>query len=182
MSTTAPYSIAEHQHRYAAWAASRAASVKGCRFRVDQGRAFLKAAGLTPALSSPDQLPVAGAIDGAHRAWRDAIIAAAGEAGLIFTHGVAAKLINIYLKTRFVCGGHHAHPRVAQLHPPIDAVLLRELSACDVGGFAADWKQAAASRWSKFDANQYERVIDLIRRALGDEPLWMIERYWRGNQ
>ncbi|HEV3247016.1 MAG TPA: hypothetical protein VG124_07415, partial [Beijerinckiaceae bacterium] len=39
-------------------------------------------------------------VDDAHRAWRNAVIEAASAHGLAFTHGVAAKLINVYLKAR----------------------------------------------------------------------------------
>ena len=35
------YSLNEHKHRFACWAASRAASVKGNRFTVQQGRLIL---------------------------------------------------------------------------------------------------------------------------------------------
>lgn len=34
-----------------------------------------------------------------------------------FSFGRAQKLVNIYLKTVLVCGGHHQNPRVALLHP-----------------------------------------------------------------
>jgi hypothetical protein len=69
-----------------------------------------------------------------HRAWRSRVIAMAATEGLSFTHGVAAKLINVYLKAVFVCGGQHDHAQVQALHPPIDSVLLKELSVRDVGG------------------------------------------------
>ena len=36
------YSIIEHKHRFASWAAGRAANVKGCRFTVEQGKKLLK--------------------------------------------------------------------------------------------------------------------------------------------
>ena len=42
-----PYTIEEHSHRLAAWAACRAASVKGCRFEVKQGVEILEASGFT---------------------------------------------------------------------------------------------------------------------------------------
>jgi hypothetical protein len=48
-------------------------------------------------------------------------------ARLRFTHGIAAKLVNVYLKSVFVCGGRHDHPRVRALHPPIDSLLLDAL-------------------------------------------------------
>ena len=67
------------------------------------------------------------AVDDAHRQWRADVMRAATSCELPFTHGEAAKLVNIYLKSRFVCGGHHAHVRVQCLHPPIDSVLPRAL-------------------------------------------------------
>lgn len=175
------YTIEEHKHRYSAWAASRAASVNKSRFRVAQGKWIIESSGLS-LITSPDELPAVGSIDQQHRLWRSMVISSAAELDLKFTHGVAAKLINVYFKTKFVCGGHHHHPQVAQLHPPIDAVLLKELSASDAGGFKSGWDRAIAIRWSKFNETQYENVVGLIQRTLGGKPLWLIESYWRGFQ
>ena len=36
------YSIIEHKHRFASWAAGRAANVKGCRFTVEQGKKIIE--------------------------------------------------------------------------------------------------------------------------------------------
>ena len=107
---------------------------------------------------------------------------AAKSRRLRFTHGVAAKLVNVYLKSRFVCAGHHAHPRVEALHPPIDSVLLKGLAEANVGGHRKEWEQAAKTRWSKFGPEDYEQVIALIRQSLKGAPLWRIEEYWKGNQ
>jgi hypothetical protein len=178
------YGIEHHKHRFAAWAACRAASVVNCRFSVAQGRAVLEASGFTASFYRPEQLPNPEpiAVDDTHREWRNAVVREAETRGLSFTHGVAAKLVNIYLKSRFVCGGYHEHPRVQGLHPPIDSVLLRRLAAENVGGHEREWKQAAKTRWSKFDSGDYERVIVLIRHASGVQPLWKIEWHWSGNQ
>lgn len=179
----APYAIDTHRHRFAAWAAASAASVSPlCRFTVHQGVTILEAAGFTPALSHPDLLPEAAQLDVQHHAWRLAVINAAKIHRLKFTHGVAAKLINVYLKARFVCAGHHAHPRVQALHPPIDAVLLHCLAEMKFGGCEADWRRWHRQRWSKFDSAQYQAVIDLIRRCQSDQPLWTIEYHWQGHQ
>jgi hypothetical protein len=125
-------------------------------------------------------LPKPHSIDSERRRWRTAAIGTAELQDLKLTHGVAAKLINIYLKSRFVCGGHHSHERVRALHPPIDDVLLRALADADFGGFGRAWRSI---RWSRFDSDQYEKVIDRIRVGLKDDaPLWMIEEFWRGNQ
>jgi hypothetical protein len=176
------YGIEPHKHRYAAWAASRGASVIGCRFSVECGRRLLERCRFSAMLYRPDQLPRPRAIDAEHRKWRDTMIRSARSNDIVLTHGVAAKIINLYLKCRFVCGGHHDHARVACLHPPIDSVLLNRLTELDVGGHAEKWKQASQKRWSKFDSDDYERVIDLVRDSLHGAALWMIEEHWRGNQ
>lgn len=177
-----PYDIERHQHLFAAWAASRAASVKGFRFTVEQGRKSLEACGLGVYFSKPEELPEPKDVDEKHRQWRAGIIEAAKLQGLNVTHGVAAKLINCYLKSRFVCGGHHAHERVQNIHPPIDAVLLKTLADLDIGGYAKQWRQAHRRRWSKLNSDQYEQLINLVRDCLKGEPLWKIEEYWKGNQ
>jgi hypothetical protein len=177
------YLIHEHKHKFSAWAASRAASVKNCRFSVQQGKAILEDAGLDQLLVDPAKLPAPQDIDATHLEWRTAIVVAAKRQGLDFKHGVAAKLINVYVKAGFVCGGHDTDPRVQALHPPIDSLLLRELYSKDVGGLGQEWSKAITIRWSNFTSEQYERVIASIRSTLGaNVPLWQIEKYWRGYQ
>lgn len=176
------YTIDDHRHRFAAWAAGRAANVNGCRFKVEQGKAILEAAGLDRLLSSPNTLPLPEETDMVHRTWRVNVIEGAREQGLTFTHGVAAKLINIYLKAGFVCGGHHDHERVRSLHPPIDSLLLDELADQNVGGLRNIWNEARQIRWSKLNSAQYEKVISSIRTSMPNNALWEVEQYWRGYQ
>jgi hypothetical protein len=177
------YTIEEHQHRLAAWAAGRAASVKGCRFTVRQAKVILEAAGFNADFATPSALPKPAQIDATHRKWRADIIKAAAKQKLSFTHGVAAKVINCYLKVRFVCGGQHEHERVRCLHPPIDEVLLKELARQTVGGFSQQWRKLCQQRWSKFDSATYQSAIDRIRQSLpAGEPLWKIEEHWEGHQ
>jgi hypothetical protein len=89
-----PYTIEEHKHRFSAWAAGRAANVNGCRFSVEQAKTILEAAGLNHLLADPNNLPLPQDIDACHRKWRNSVITAARNLGLIFTHGVAAKLLS----------------------------------------------------------------------------------------
>jgi hypothetical protein len=181
--TPTPYCILEHRHRYAAWAASRASSTKTCRFDVNTGKRIIEAVGLPQLLKHPDLLPSCGEMDVSHNLWREAAIQAAARHGLeVFGHGVAAKLINVYLKGAFVCGGSEMHERVMALHPPIDSLLLEELYANDVGGHRKIWAKARKLRWSKFTAEQYQEVINGIRASMGGRPLWQIEQHWRGYQ
>jgi len=178
-----PYTIETHKHRLAAWAASRAASTsKLCRFKVKTGIDILENAGFTDSFVV-DHLPKPDEMDKHHKIWRSKIINEAKKQDLTFTHGVAAKLINIYTKVRFVCGGHHDDKRVQSLHPPIDEVLLKELARKNIGEAKSEWKRFRNARWSKYDSETYEGVIKLIRNSLSkDRPLWEIEKYWQGYQ
>jgi hypothetical protein len=176
------YTIEEHKHRLAAWAASRAASVNGCRFKVQLGVAILEGSSFDAAFSLSD-LPAEDDVDVVHARWRKTVIKKSANYGLDFTHGVAAKLINVYLKVRFVCGGKHADKRVQNLHPPIDALILQELAKQNFGGEAKQWRRFGLVRWSKFDSSTYQSAIALIRQTLPvGTPLWKIEEFWEGHQ
>ena len=178
-----PYTIEEHKHISAAWgAATGARASKLCRFSVSVGKQILEGAGFSAQFTLTN-LPLSTELDQRHAEWRQTVIELAAGMGLPFTHGIAAKLINGYLKDRFVCGGYHEHERVKCLHPPIDALLLGALAEENVGGHAQQWREFRDQRWSKFDSAMYQAVINLIRESLpAGEPLWKIEQYWRGHQ
>lgn len=178
------YRIEEHMHIAAAWgAATGARASKLCRFRVEIGRGILESAGFTSEFSL-GCLPEPSELDEWHQQKRELIVQIADQRGVRnFTHGIAAKLINGYLKDRFVCGGCHEDRRVIALHPPIDALLLEALAEANFGGQAASWLKFRDKRWSRFDSDTYQAVIDLMRESLPEgEPFWTIERYWRGHQ
>ena len=180
---TKDYTIETHHHRLAGWAASTAARAsKLCRFEVVQGVSILEKAGFTPAFASPDDLPSPADLDRTHAQWRRDVIAAAAPLGIRMSHGVAAKLINTYLKTRLVCGGHHNHERVSALHPPIDRLLLGALATQDFGGHRAEWRRLQTLGWSNFSSADYETTIRLVRESLHGAPLWRIEEHWQGHQ
>lgn len=173
------YSIDMHKHRLSAWAASRAASASPeCRFKVKQGFGILEGAGFDSSfqlinIHSPEE------VDRSHKKWRVEVIKQADKQGLDFTHGIAAKLINCYLKTRFVCGGLEEE-NTTYIHPPIDSLLLKALRKNNVGELKPSWKKFEDARWSKFDSEMYQNAIDTIRLVMKHEPLWKIERYWVG--
>jgi len=133
-------------------------------------------------ISDPNNLPTPQNMDVSHKKWRQKVIDAAKENGLNFSHGVAAKLINIYLKAAFVCGGHHNHESVRAIHPPIDSLLLNELYFKNIGNKRDIWNKARQVRWSKFNSEQYEEVIRNIREVMRDKAFWEVEQYWRGYQ
>jgi hypothetical protein len=176
------YTISIHSHRLAAWAAGRAASTSKVRFKVQQAIKILESSGFNSGFSYPQNLPQPEVLDDWHRISRAEIIKRADSLQLTFSHGVAAKLLNIYLKVRFVCGGWHEHPKVQALHPPIDSVLLTTLARANIGGFKKEWRELAKLRWTNFKSNDYDFAISLIRRSIPGLPLWGIEEHWRGHQ
>lgn len=116
--------------------------------------------------------------------WRRNAVNEARRLGLpFFNDGIAPKLINYYLKTRYVCGGFHEHASVGALHPPIDALLLDGLANVEkFNSEAKVWRDARKKRWSNLNSDDYEAVIQAIRRVLQGKPLWLIGEYWRGHQ
>jgi len=177
------YDIIEHVHRFATWAASRAAgTVKGVRFPVWKGRRICDAVGFRRLLGNPNLLPSQETMDDCHRQWRKQVIEAAEVEGVHFTHGMAAKLINVYFKTAYVNPVYASHPMVGALHPPIDRKLLAGLAARDVE-HAKTWQAYRDAAWSRFDSDTYQEVILAIRALLGPGvPLWKIEYAWKGYQ
>lgn len=177
------YSINEHKHIFAAWAASRAASVITCRFKVQQGKEILEKANINLLSNDINNLPCSEDFDEKHLEWRNNVISTALEYRLKFSHGIAAKLINIYLKTIYVCGSNYNDPRVRAIHPPIDRVLLDALYKHNVGNLKDEWNKARKISWSKLNSKQYYNVILAIKKVFPDNSgLWQIEKYWKGHQ
>jgi len=172
------YSIEEHRHRFSAWAASRAASVINCRFTVRQGKELLEKAGF----NAHFQLPHSSDFDSMHESWRKRLISKAKKLELAFSHGIAAKLINVYLKSAYVCARNFDDVRVKAIHPPIDSVLLDALYQQNVGDRRKDWQAARRVRWSNLSSHQYQSLINAIKNVMEDRGLWEIEEYWPGHQ
>lgn len=178
------YTIQEHIFKYAAWAASRAASVINYRFSVEQGHKILKGSGLENMVLSPSLFPSSQSdFDTFHEKARlEVINLSIDYTGYNFSHGVAAKLINVYLKTIIICGGYHDLPNSRFVHPPIDRLLLDELRKRNFANAKSFWIQANKKSWSNFSTEDYMEVIQMIKDGLKDEALWKIEYYWKGYQ
>ena len=86
------------------------------------------------------------------------------------------KLINLYLKARFTCGGYADHPNVAALYPPIDSLLLKALNR------TLPSAQRIPTNWSTFDAKTYQEAIETLRLSTAPLPLWTAESPWQGHR
>lgn len=183
-SQKAEYDIVEHVHRLSSWVASHAASQKGHRFEARAGLAIIEKAKLHEFLRSPPNSLEPDEIDSLHRKWRKTVIriAKAEAPGANFNDGIAAKLINVYLKVGLITIGNQHNKLVNALHPPIDSVLLKGMEADDRKSNSANLARAdffRDQRWTTFESKDYEEVIKKVREKLGSKsPLWRIETYW----
>lgn len=190
------YTFSEHRHRLAAWGAASGASASPCcRFPVRQGVRLIEDCGLKEiAVGGWDALPNPEDFDNCHGQWRNALVECAAQLlgeryGDHFSHGVAAKLINGYFKTIFVCGmtddlnnlNDEQSQKLNAIHPPIDRLLLAELATHNVGGKRNFWRQHRDIGWSNFSSDQYQAVIEGVRTCTGG-ALWRIEEHWVGHQ
>lgn len=177
------YDIHQHKHSYAIWAASRAwnRKLKGGSLALSQR--LIELAGLKSVQSPVDIGPD---VDVWLLETMRLIVEYANQNQIHgINYGRAQKLVNIYLKTKLVCGGYESHPKVSQLHPPLDSELLkglrrvfREQKNSDAAvAFAA--AQRACATWTKFELPDYLAHINAIKIFMGGKPLWMIEEHWR---
>ena len=184
---TAPialYPIEKHKHLYAKWCAAAAYG----RGLVGGGNALafelIEASGLGR-VTGPEH--IGQNVDQWQLGFMKKIEAEAARRGVAdFTFGRAQKLVNIYLKTVLVCGGHHQHPLVALLHPPLDFELFKGLRSFLSKNRASLGNARAAvlaaqklnPRWTKFSEADYVAHIDAIKLLMADKPLYQVEEHW----
>ncbi|MCA9359079.1 hypothetical protein KC926_02650 [Candidatus Kaiserbacteria bacterium] len=179
------------RHRYAAWCAGRASSTRKCPFTVETASELIESSIGLKYFSKGWHVPLKVIdFDATHRSFREKLVNKAKQKGLKnFTHGVAAKLINIYLKTLHVVPMLGMYERLTDaerrklgnFHPPIDSVLLEELVRSDAGGKKSIWRKYRDIRWSNLKSNEYENLISEMREVTKGQ-LWKIEAYWQGHR
>lgn len=200
-SPLATYTSDLHKHRVACWAASRAASVPfRYTFRVSTGRDWLHA-GLRIASADAQArevqehkfvLAINKAVerihsrdsfdDWHHRVVTELLRSSATIVGRRASYGVAAKLLNVYLKLYFLrqISGSKVGEKFSHFHPPLDSIMIKRFQRLEG---AQDTEIVDLSpAWSTFGAENYRATIDVMRRFAGrtGHPLWKIEAYWTG--
>jgi hypothetical protein len=181
-STFMTYNLSEHRHRFAVWAAARAAQ-----------RNFTTVEKLRGALESTDiRASLADAVtyqaspldfEHMHRRWcRGIVDHLTSHSVQQAAYGRAAKLIAVYLKATVIMGDRCDTPLGRCLHPPIDRVLLQTLakSTSVQSPHRKDWGSIS---WTKLDEQAYYRLIVQLRAVLpSDTAFWQIEEYWQPSE
>jgi hypothetical protein len=172
------YDISEHRHRFAVWAAARAAQ-----------RGFTTVGNLRDALEATDIRQVAFAaksrhvtaeqFDALHRRWCSAISAYLRSRDIAnVTYGRSAKLVAVYLKTIVIMGENWDSPLGRHMHPPIDRTLLQRLASSDrvTLPHKVEWRLIT---WTQLGESDYYRLVEQLRSAIPqDAPFWTIEESW----
>ena len=172
------YDLAEHRHRFAVWAAARAAQ-RGFT-SVERLRGALEATSIQSDLRLPATLALrAASFDEMHRAWCRSTCATLSRCDVKnVAFGRAAKLVAVYLKTMVLMGGDWDTPLARCMHPPLDRILLQALASSDSisSPHKGEWRRIS---WTQLDEVAYYRLIGQLRDVMpSDVPFWKIEEYW----
>lgn len=180
-----PYTIELHRHNFARWCAARAYT-RGLKGGGNQiAFDLIDASGLkavtAPAHIGPD-------VDAWLLGFMRKISNEAQLRGIEeFSFGHAQKIVNIYFKSIFVCGEHYNHPKVVQLHPPLDRQLFNGLKThlrLNKEAFpaaAAEFSKAQKtnSNWTSFTETDYVAHIVAIQKLMVGRPLYEAEEHWK---
>jgi hypothetical protein len=173
-----PYDHLEHRHRFAVWAAARAAQ-RGFTTVVNLKDA-LEQCGILDFLRDSNSLRTnQDEFEEWHREWCSNVVKfLSGRKVKGTSYGRAAKLIAVYLKTMVVIGPGWKSNLARVAHPPIDSVFLKNISKC-VEVKSDHKKEWAGIRWTKLDKRGYYRLMSQLRDAIPNErSLWKLEKYW----
>lgn len=110
-----------------------------------------------------------------------------------FTYGIAAKLLNCYLKAFYLESLESGFGRL--IHPPIDRLLFQGLVEEDEGREFFVFQKFVDERhlsgypklpaWTSLDKIAYIAIVSRIKLYLENseiESLWQIEEAWKGHQ
>ena len=192
------YHPAEHRFRFAAWAAATAArsSRSVCTFPVPIAADLLRESSLRWLALGSHWLPLTQKdFDAAHDAWcHDLERRGKDKISPSFSYGIAAKMMNCYLKALFLQtmvgapfapyderGDEGPDRSTRYLHPPIDRVLMMEARRQSNSDQKAKWQELIDIGWSKFGRRDYKLAIKLIREMVGENAA-LGEVYWIGYQ
>lgn len=163
-----PYHFNDHKHNYAVWTAARA--VQRSFTTTEKIKEAIKESGLK-AFAESDASITADEFDNFHKETARKIISSLQVQNVESpTYGRAAKIIGIYLKTTVILTGLAKCNRSEVIHPPIDSILLKKLTAKEgINGLDTPW--------TTLDENGYWNLVSIIRDS-GIPFNWQLEKYW----
>jgi hypothetical protein len=173
------YTEFEHRHNFASWAAARAAQrgVKG--FSVNLAKEALEQCCVMSFVMLPPSDGEEENFDKLHKKWCGSICDYFKHKRVVgVTYGRAAKLVAVYLKNMAVLPDLQS-TRAKYIHPPIDSILLSKIPQEIKVKLADDDKaRLRNARWTQLGKAEYFKLLKVLKKINGDEPLWQLEKYW----
>jgi hypothetical protein len=164
------YSIEQHRHQFAVWAAARAVQRGFAGSTTDAIETALGSCGVREDIANGMDVSD---YDECHSKWCDSVMQSLNS-----SYGQAAKVIAIYVKATLVI----PHPESALAcvaHPPIDSFVLKNLMN-DARVSDGLRQFCAPLRWTQMDKDLYVQLIKLLRSEIcvNGTPFWHLERYF----
>ena len=172
-----PYNHFEHRHRFAVWAAARAAQ-RGFT-DVETLRDAIESTTIRAFLEEKSNFDIDDTkFDSLHREWCNQIVTYLKNKELVkATYGRAAKLVAVYLKSMVVVA--QVDCRLARVaHPPIDWVLLKNMASTTAlpSKDKPTWRK---TRWTKLSESDYFALLQSFRSVIPESSeWWRLEEYW----
>ena len=204
------YNLDLHKHTLSKWAASRAASQsKGFKFSVELGSKLLLFGKKESQVIDEEFIDYIKQIENFNSqddydSWHHQTILNMtsythelkqlldkhNKSFNNYTYGIAAKILNCYLKVFFL--ESFGNQKFADfIHPPVDAILLKALRKEDKKLF--NFKNSIFTNigvlkiptWTRINENEYKMIIKLMKEFVSSKNqkgLWKIESFWIGHQ
>ena len=173
-----PYDLFEHRHRFSSWAAARATLRNFTT--VENLRDAIENCGIVSFLRNNNAILLDDETFNKHHIiWCRSIIDFLNNIGIAkVTYGRAAKLVGVYLKSMVIIGPHSNSSLALVAHPPIDRILLRNIShASEIEPHFRE--RCRLINWTELDEQSYYDLVAQLRSCLrAGEPFWSLERYW----
>lgn len=168
------YTIFEHRHKFAVWAAARAVQRGWKNAKVPKLKDAIERSGIKQFLEKPSCMDTTQKdFENIHRQWCGSIKKYLSSTGLDTSYGRVTKLVAIYIKSMVIVAGAEHTSLGMVAHPPIDRLLLQSL------GSEFDLPTLRNLNWTQLDENDYYTLIDVLRCTVpNNQPFWMIEEYW----
>ena len=162
------YKFIDHLHNYSVWTAARAVqrgytTTKNIKAAIDKTE--------LPKLAEKINIKTPSEFDNFHRETSRILIEQLTNLGIPTSYGRAAKIIAVYLKTSIVIRTSGESQLAQIIHPPIDNILLTNLSK--------KHKELSVSKikWTQLSEDEYFELIKKLR-SIHFDNFWELEKFW----
>ena len=159
----------EHKHRFAVWTAARSVQRS-----FTNNKNIKEAINFTTikSFSESNEIISSNQFDELQKKWCRDIIKSLEEKSISCSYGRASKIIAIYLKTSVILPNHGQGNKSQVIHPPIDRILLTNLS-----NNYHDLKPFNQKGWTNFEEGDYWNLVEKLKKKFGSFD-WRLEKYW----